>query len=187
MLFLALLTVVPATSAQAAKEKGAVKLRTVLFMDYGKAYKPSKMAALMTSTVKKKYHCFGTSIQAVIRKINKDNMTYKIRKVTVSGKNAKVRVTATYYNGYNIYMDAMDDLLYWYVDHRDCSAAEAQKKLAEYLKSAYTSSRKKDFKESVTFNIPLVKSGSKWKISEMTKNMYKVTTANMEQAYQDYR
>ena len=72
------------------------------------------------------------------------------------------------------------------MDHRDATAAQVQKKLAEYLKDYYTSARKKDFMDSVTFNIPLTKSGGKWKISEMTMNMYKVTTANMEQAYRDY-
>lgn len=184
VLSMILLLSTPVTAQAASKkETTAVKKAVTTLLNANKNYDPKKIKSCFKNP--DKMTCvWDDQWQKHIRKHNKAKFKYKIKKVTIKGKKASVRI---YYETYDDYYAV------WYAFKKMLHEENADN-LYRYVKrfennyqhgdspgySAY-----RDDIYTATITIPLVKVKGKWKVEKMTKNMKRMFDCGIQAAAAD--
>ena len=163
-----------AAAASTTKEKAAVRETVTSFLKNTKNYNNKNIVNMMLPSKKD----IGLSlfdknsyIDKSIRKIHEGSFKYKISKVKVSGKTAKVVVNVTYYDGKNTFIDSFNNAVNDIVNNNlDYSDKLVLKKFYKYSLEDYKK-HKKQYTKTVKSTIPLKKYNGEWKISKVTKQM----------------
>ncbi|MCR5746432.1 MAG: hypothetical protein K6G03_01880 [Lachnospiraceae bacterium] len=134
-------TLMPHRTASAASRKDIKKVTTLtdnLFKNI-KTYNITNVGKVIKANSKAAnyYYWKDKRIAKIVRKINKENLTYSIKDVKVKGNKATAKVTVIYYDASSDYEEAFCDAISWYSKHKTASSDSFKKTLAKYFKEYY--------------------------------------------------
>ena len=171
------------------KKKASAKQRKLIkavrkYFSAAKKYNPSK---LNNCFVKKTSGSFFSDKKYMIkycRKYNKDNISYDIKKISIKGKTATVKVEATSTDAYDVFYASFADAVDYSIAHPGISTTAFNNYFSKQLKK---NTRLYDISDITTVvNFSYKKVGGKWKISKNTLAIRDIANCRYEEAYEDY-
>lgn len=171
------------------KKKANAKQRKLIkavgkYFSAAKKYNPSKLNSCF---VKKSSGSFFSDKKYMIkycRKYNKDNISYDIKKISIKGKTATVKVEAISTDAYDVFYASFSDTVDYSIAHPGISTAAFNNYFSKQLKR---NTRLYDVSDITTVvNFSYKKVGGKWKISKNTLAIRDIANCRYEEAYKDY-
>ena len=170
---LLVLTLLPLpVSAASSKAETAVRKQTVKFLKQVKKYNEKGVTScFLPENMRKSLDIYPQSSKQgqVVRSLHKQYFQYEIKKISVKGNNATVKIKATYYDGYDVFTYAFWDVVKYALTHPNLSDNEVDKYLAKYAKKYIKQSG--DNVITKTVSISFKKYKGKWKIKNANSKL----------------
>ncbi len=135
-----LLSVHMTTDAASKKDQKAVTKLTDNMFTAVKNYDIAKIGKC-TKVVDKKTEIYRSwvysSLSKVQKKINKENFSYSINKITIKGNKATIKVNVSYLDVSKEYEAAYGEALHWLYHNKKASSKKFANKVAGYYKDNY--------------------------------------------------
>lgn len=189
LLAIIMLMVLPADATTLTKTQKQVKSAVANLMKYCKQYNVAKI----------KNTCVDPSSQSglfekkvytakFIRKVNKKNLKYKLKSISVKGKTAKAKVRISFLDHTNLFESIFEESIKYVLEHPDFTSEELDK----YVYERMTYNAKKYFvtymgdDKAVTLTLSFKKTGGKWKLVSIPKKFINAIHCNYNDAYDHY-
>lgn len=168
-------------TVHAADQTARVKKQVNIYMTAIRKYDINKIKKMQID--KDVFHITYKKIQKHIRMVNKNNLTYEIKRVKLRGQSATVYM---HVRQYDCHGDVINALHYTLMDYeKSWSSQKIRKTLYEYLDWAYeTNIYPEYFEQDIKLN--LVKRGNKWMIPKMSKKMFILKDAGLTDYLDDF-
>jgi len=170
---LLVLTLLPLpVSAASSKSETAVRKQTVKFLKQVKKYNEKGITScFLPENMRKSLEIYPQSSKQgqVIRTLHKKYFQYDIKKISVKGSKATVKIKASYYDGYDVFTYAFWDVVKYSLSHPKLSDNEVDKYLAKYAKKYIKQSGDNVISKTVT--ISFKKYNGKWKIKNANSKL----------------
>ena len=155
-----------AISAHAADQKSRIAKQVNTYMSAVRRYDIKKLKSMQID--KDIFHIRDKYIEKYIRKINRDCLSYEIKRIKVRGSSATVYLHARQHTSQCDFENAMKQVLWEY--DKSWSSAKFGKELYEYLIWAYDP-EDEVMMYDINIKISMTKKGNKWMINKMNKDM----------------
>lgn len=171
------------------KKKANAKQRKLIkavgkYFSAAKKYNPSKLNNCFTKKTSGSFFSNKKYMIKYCRKYNKDNIGYDIKKISIKGKTATVKVEATSTDAYDVFYASFADAVDYFIAHPGASTAAFNNYFSKQLKK---NTRLYDISDITTVvNFSYKKVGGKWKISKNTLAIRDIANCRYEKAYKDY-
>lgn len=153
-------------TAHAADQKSKITKQVNTYMSAVRRYDIKKLKSMQID--KDIFHIRNKHIEKYIRKINRDCLSYEIKRIKVRGSSATVYLHARQHTSQCDFEYAMKQVLWEY--DKSWSSAKFGKELYEYLIWAYDPEDEVMMYDD-NIKISMTKKGNKWMINKMNKDM----------------
>lgn len=168
-------------TAHAADQTARVTKQVNTYMTAIKKYDINKIKKMQID--KDVFHITDKRLQKYIRKINRENLSYEIKRIKIKGSSATVFMRVRYYSAQCDFENAIKKVLYDY--KKSWSSKKFSKELYGWLKWAYDPED-----EAMIFNInvkiPMTKKGNKWMINKMNENLFYIKDGGLTHYMDDF-
>ena len=168
-------------TVHAADQTAKVTKQVNAYMAAIRKYDIKKMKKVQID--KDVYHITDKRIQKYIRRINREQLSYEIKRVKIKGESATVYIHVRQYNSYEDVYNALHYTLREY--KKSWNSKKFYKSLYENLIWAYETNDEPDYNDQ-NIKIKLVKQGNKWMIPKLTKNMFIIKDAGLTYFLDDF-
>lgn len=159
-----------------------VKKSVDRFFKYAKQYNTSKLTKCFTKPSSVKLFIENSYMPQYYKKYNK-RISYKLKSIKVSGKNATVKLSYKYPNRYNVFKAAFENSVYYQLKNPNISESQLLKYMYERI--CVHSKAGIDYSYG-NLTLKLKKSGSAWKITSFNSKIDNLLHSNYTKAYNDY-
>lgn len=171
------------------KKKANAKQRKLIkavgkYFSAAKKYNPSKLNSCFVKRTSGSFFSDKKYMIKYCRKYNKDNISYDIKKISINGKTATVKVEATSADAYDVFYASFADAVDYSIAHPGISTAAFNNYFSKQLKRNTRLYDVSDITSVVNFSYKKV--GGKWKINKNTLAIRDIANCRYEEAYKDY-
>lgn len=159
-----------------------VKKSVDRFFKYAKQYNTSKLTKCFTKPSSVKLFIENSYMPQYYKKYNK-RISYELKSIKVSGKNATVKLSYKYPNRYNVFKAAFENSVYYQLKNPNISESQLLKYMYERI--CVHSKAGIDYSYG-NLTLKLKKSGSAWKITSFNSKIDNLLHSNYTKAYNDY-
>lgn len=159
-----------------------VKKSVDRFFKYAKQYNTSKLTKCFTKPSSVKLFIENSYMPQYYKKYNK-RISYKLKSIKVSGKNATVKLSYKYPNRYNVFKAAFENSVYYQLKNPNISESQLLKYMYERI--CVHSKAGIDYSYG-NLTLKLKKSGSAWKITSFNSKIDNLLHSDYTKAYNDY-
>ena len=168
-------------TAHAADQKSRIKKQVNSYMSALKRYDIEKIRSMQID--KDVYHIKDKKLQKYIRKANRENLSYEIKRIKTKGSSATVYMHVRFYSSQCDFENAIKKVVLDY--KKSWSGAKFGKELYSWLCWSYDPED-----EAMIFNInikiPMTKKGNKWMINKMNNNLFFIKDAGLTYFMDDF-
>lgn len=130
----------PVTTYASSKDNVQIQKQVKKFFNATKTQDIAKLKKLYKKGQSFKY-CSDKHLAKVMKRMQKENLTYSINKIKVKKNNATVYVKVVYYNAYDDMFSAFDDMIIDFYEGGGNKSKVSFKNWAKYLKYYYEENR----------------------------------------------
>lgn len=170
-----------AISANAAGQKSKITKQVNTYMSALKRYDIKKIRSMQVN--KDVYHITDKRLQKYIRKANKENLSYEIKRIKTKGSSATVYMHVRFYSSQGDFENAIKKIVWDY--KRSWSGAKFGKELYEWLSWAYDPEDEAMIFEQ-NIKVFMTKKGNKWMINKMNDDLFFIKDAGLTYFMDDF-
>ena len=168
-------------TAHAAGQKSRITKQVNTYMSALKRYDIKKIRSMQVN--KDVYHITDKRLQKYIRKANKENLSYEIKRIKTKGSSATVYMHVRFYSSQGDFENAIKKILWDY--KRSWSGAKFGKELYEWLSWAYDPEDEAMIFEQ-NIKVSMTKKGNKWMINKMNDDLFFIKDAGLTYFMDDF-
>lgn len=164
-----------------ADQKSKITKQVNTYMSALKRYDIKKIRAMQVN--KDVYHITDKRLQKYIRKANKENLSYEIKRIKTKGSSATVYMHVRFYSSQGDFENAIEKIVWDY--KRSWSGAKFGKELYEWLSWAYDPEDETMIFEQ-NIKVSMTKKGNKWMINKMNDDLFFIKDAGLTYFMDDF-
>lgn len=168
-------------TVHAADQKSRITKQVNAYMSALKRYDIKKIRSMQID--KDVYHIKDKNLKKYIRKANKENLSYEIKRIKTKGSSATVYMHVRFYSSQGDFENAIKKILWEY--NKSWSGAKFGKELYEWLSWAYDPEDEAMIFEQ-NIKVSMTKKGNKWMINKMNDDLFFIKDAGLTYFMDDF-